>query len=147
MSKIHNVLLEMLSDRKYDISNVDANNFDFLVSDIYNKTLKVIKTSETKIGINIIKQFDNEFANIDSILIIYYGTITTFAKQYINTINKHFEFFLESELSRNITKHSLVPKHYVLSHNEKQIFLKESKLQSHNLPRCSYRSYFKIFWL
>lgn len=139
MCIIHQTLLELLKDRKFDISNISENDFNFIVeNDITKLKLKVVRTDETKIGINYIKDLCNELDNINikNALIIYNGSITTFAKQYNTNIDKKLEFFLENELKRNITKHYLVPKHYILTQDEKKKILFDMKIKQKYLPRC-----------
>ena len=45
------------------------------------------------------------------------------------------QLFEESQLTHNITRHSLTPKHIPLSHDEAEIFLKEKNLRMADLPR------------
>ncbi|EKX32155.1 hypothetical protein GUITHDRAFT_82572, partial [Guillardia theta CCMP2712] len=43
--------------------------------------------------------------------------------------------FLASELKVNITRHELVPQHYVLTEEDKKTLLKRYHLQEKHLPR------------
>mmetsp|Transcript_59090 Transcript_59090/g.50057 ORF Transcript_59090/g.50057 Transcript_59090/m.50057 type:complete len:157 (+) Transcript_59090:388-858(+) len=47
----------------------------------------------------------------------------------------HLELFLETELMINVTKHELVPKHEVLTAEEKQELLNRYKIEDKLLPR------------
>jgi len=53
--------------------------------------------------------------------------------QFSNSIR--VEYFLDAELVIDITEHELVPKHEVLSEDEKNTLLERYKLKEHQLPK------------
>jgi DNA-directed RNA polymerase I, II, and III subunit RPABC1 len=71
-----------------------------------------------------------------AILVVQQG-MTSVAKQALATPEFSFrmEHFQESELLVNITQHQLVPKHVVLTQEEKTTLLKKYKLKETQLPR------------
>lgn len=63
--------------------------------------------------------------------------ITPFAKQAVQEMSDAFriEHFKEAELLVDITQHTLVPEHQVLTSNEKIELLKRYRLKDTQLPR------------
>jgi len=73
-----------------------------------------------------------------AILILSSRGITPFAKACIakmHSKNLIMEQFTEEEMLVNITKHNLVPKHIILSQDEKEAVLQKYKLKETQLPR------------
>jgi DNA-directed RNA polymerase I, II, and III subunit RPABC1 len=69
-------------------------------------------------------------------IVVYAEKISSFAKQDLAASTKYtFELFKHSELLVNITKHKLVPKHTLLSDEEKKELLDKYKLNESQLPR------------
>jgi len=69
-------------------------------------------------------------------IIVYQTSITPFAKTMLQHMEGLvIELFKEAELLVNITKHVLVPKHHVLSDDDKQTLLARYKLKETQLPR------------
>jgi DNA-directed RNA polymerase I, II, and III subunit RPABC1 len=135
--------LDMLNDRKYDISSYKHNNkikkftdeelIEMYESENFNLNLKnkndkvLVFFFFEKVGINEIKSLfefiTNE--NVNHIILISENILTTYAKKELNTLftNIKVEFFLNKNLIYNVTKHVLVPKHELLTENEKEQFL------------------------
>lgn len=97
--------------------------------------------SKKKMGITEIKKVTDRMDKEDvkqAIIIIPYG-ITPFAVKAIQTLSqvtgKNIEIFAESKLLVNITEHVLVPKHQVLTDDEKSKVLERYKLKPSQLPR------------
>jgi DNA-directed RNA polymerase I, II, and III subunit RPABC1 len=77
--------------------------------------------------------------NIPNGIIIISGSITSMARQKLKETNDsklfHIELFEDKELIVNITEHELVPKHIILSDEEKQTLLKKYRLKESQLPK------------
>ena len=76
-------------------------------------------------------------AKADSGIIVISGQLTSQAKQKMIDINYELqvECFNISELMVNITEHSYVPKHILLTKEEKKMLLKRYKIKEHQLPK------------
>jgi len=74
-------------------------------------------------------------------IIVVQTKMTPFAKQALNEMRPKYvlEFFLESELMIDITEHTLVPDHEVLTPIQKQQLLARYKLKETQLPRIQPR--------
>ena len=74
---------------------------------------------------------------VNSGIIIISGKLSQQAKQKVQEINKELqvEIFTVNELVVNITEHELVPKHILLSKEDKDILLKRYKIKENQLPK------------
>ncbi len=101
-------------------------------------TIWVEFMDETNIGI---KQMRNFVHHIDSEkfhtgILVTQNSATPAALKLIPTaLPAIIETFLEQDLIINITHHELVPKHILLSYEEKQALLKRYRLKESQLPR------------
>jgi len=81
------------------------------------------------------RMMDNQ---VPKAILIYRNSITSFARELLapgELPNCKMEIFKESELLVDITEHKLVPKHVVLTTEEKQEVLNRYKLKEHQLPK------------
>ena len=156
--------IEMLKARNYVIDDEDNHSSDFgefktLFNNINDPDISVLQfivekgeqkekvaifwSDVEKIGMKQIKSYidfmdDNE---IDHIIILLKNQVTSFGKKAIEEFNinfpsKYIEFFEYIDLLINITKHSLTPKHTVLSEIEKDELVKKYNLKkSSQLPK------------
>ena len=101
---------------------------------LYFEYLEGFKISANDIVIFFQKMKD---AKADSGIIIISGNLTSQAKQKLTDINLELqvECFNLSELMVNITEHTYVPKHILLTDEEKNILLKRYKIKENQLPK------------
>ena len=156
LSKIKKTLLKMISDRGYLVSSEDRDiSFDDFKMNFKGrkKSMTIFSTKETeptnsiyvefiddpKLGVEQISLFTEKIRkeNISCGIMVISGSITPLAKQKFRESNEllHIEYFEEKELVVNITEHELVPKHILLSDEEKKTLLKKYRLEESQLPK------------
>ena len=94
---------------------------------------KISNEDIKKLGINMNNQ------NIKHCIIISNEELSLQAQKMVLELDLqqafHFEHFLVSELTVNITQHELVPKHLLISDEEKDAVLKKFKIKESQLPK------------
>ena len=94
---------------------------------------------DQKVNTDYIKQYLNlmKETKVNSGIIIISGKLSQQAKQKLQEINQELqvEIFTVNELVVNITEHELVPKHILLSKEDKEILLKRYKIKENQLPK------------
>lgn len=94
---------------------------------------------DAKIGIKTVKNYCQRMQeeNITRAIIVVQHGMTPSAKQSLVDMAPKYilEHFLESELLINITEHELVPKHILLTPDEKAELLSRYKLKESQLMR------------
>jgi DNA-directed RNA polymerases I, II, and III subunit RPABC1 len=108
-------------------------------SPIQLPSLYVEFSTEPSVSVALMKQFvhtldDQKFG---AGILIYTTSLTSQAGKIIQTISNQFriEAFPESELLVNITHHELVPRHIVMTSEEKKELLVRYRLKETQLPR------------
>lgn len=101
--------------------------------------LFVFFPEDEKVGVKPIKVYTDRMKdeNVSNAILVLRVDITPFAKQALQEISEdcRIEHFKEAELLVDITEHTLVPEHQVLSMNEKTELLKRYRLKETQLPR------------
>jgi DNA-directed RNA polymerase I, II, and III subunit RPABC1 len=99
----------------------------------------VFFADEAKVGVKSLKAYFDQMESekIKRGILIMQVKLTSMAKKFLNEMasTSILEEFLENELLVNITEHVLVPKHVVLSDEEKKQLLARYKLKDNQLPR------------
>lgn len=95
---------------------------------------------DAKVGIKPIRKYCDKMSEMGTnrAILIVQEAMTSHAKQALKetvTLGLHMEHFQEAELLVNITEHVLVPKHQVMSDDEKRELLRRYKLKESQLPR------------
>ena len=157
--RVYKTLNKMMEDRGYNVEDsqkdltfsewLSKNNNRTTLNGIYYKKesdnpdavirlyfeyLEGYKISANDIGVFFTNMKD---AKADTGIIIISGTLTSQAKQKMTDINNELqiECFSISELMVNITEHSFVPKHILLTDEEKSQLLKRYKIKESQLPK------------
>ena len=96
--------------------------------------------TDDKVGIKPIKSYCLRMKehNVSRSIIVVRNNISPFAKSAIKEMamrNYRLEYFREAELLVDITEHKLVPRHIVLTPQEKDELLLRYKLKPSQLPR------------
>ncbi|KAK3988539.1 RNA polymerase [Cladorrhinum sp. PSN332] len=91
------------------------------------------------IGINVMKKFVEHCAtnNFKAGILVTAVALSSQARKVMTVTSQYtlIECFLEEDLLVNITHHELVPKHVLLSRDEKNALLKRYRLKETQLPR------------
>lgn len=101
-------------------------------------TIHVEFCNEPNVGIKHLKQFAQELGSKNYYTGIFVSLVapTTAALKIIPTVHPIvMEIFREEDLLVNISKHELVPKHVLLSEEEKRGLLERYRLKETQLPR------------
>ena len=156
--KVFKTLNKMMEDRGYEILRKDPINKEGWLNDIKkNKSMNGIFTKldkndsskrirlyyhyipSQKLNLEMIKNFMElmHLSHASSGIIIMSGKISQQAKQKIQEINNELqvEIFTLNDLVVNITEYELVPKHILLSQEDKQLLLDRYKIKESQLPK------------
>jgi len=134
-------ITEMLQDRGHTQIETDEDEMN-AYNPLTGKRILVYYISDPKVSVKNIKSIKSNLDRIDvdtlsCLIVVYKYSITTFAKQFISSdVNNLFvQVFSEKELMFNITKHEYVPKHIVLTTEEKCSILKKYNTKSRHFPQ------------
>lgn len=160
--KVNRTIHELVKDRNFQVSDeeitmdlkkfeqvyaspgtgtVDRSQLNFFTSskDDPSDQIFVFFTDEKSVGVKTMRKFllilDEK--SIQRGIIIFPGAMTPSARKVIVAMTQQYklEEFSESDLLVNITHHILVPKHEVLSPEEKKALLERYRLKETQLPR------------
>ncbi|GAA6048839.1 hypothetical protein JCM3770_003646 [Rhodotorula araucariae] len=114
-------------------------NFSASKADNEGESIFVFYAEEASVGIKTMRKFIDilESQKFPRGVLIYKTSMTPSANKVITAMASQFqiEAFQESELLVNITQHVLVPKHEVLSAEQKKELLQRYRLKDTQLPR------------
>ncbi|KAJ1978711.1 DNA-directed RNA polymerases II 24 kDa polypeptide (RNA polymerase II subunit 5) [Dimargaris verticillata] len=120
---------------------VDRNSLTFLVQkrDDPADQVLVFFPEEPSLGVKTIRKYCERMLtqNVQKSIIIYPESLTPSAKKAVEHVGDkyHLELFKEADLLVNITHHNLVPRHDILSPEEKRTLLQRYRLKESQLPR------------
>jgi DNA-directed RNA polymerase I, II, and III subunit RPABC1 len=121
--------------------NVDRNQLNFFTNSRFNATdqIFIFFSEEKSVGVKTMRKLLSilEEKSIQRGIIVFPGNMTPSARKVIVAMASQYrlEEFSESDLLVNITHHTLVPRHEVLTPEEKKILLQKYRLKETQLPR------------
>ncbi len=138
MEQVRHVVLNMLKDRGYKVPESETDIYAFMNAEEYltykvaeeDKKAYVFFPKMPKVGVGTIRNYVKEMEEneVQHSVIVVKETITAFAKQvFVEARPLVIEYFTEEELLIDKTTHSLVPKHELISNQEKKDILKMYK--------------------
>jgi len=158
--KVNRTIHELVSDRGFEVSEdellmdlqsfreqyapngaVDRTRLNFFTNgkDDPEDQIFVFFSEEKNVSIKTMRKFLQilDEKKIARGIIIYAEKMTPSAKKVITAMSQHYtlEEFEEASLLVNITRHTLVPRHEVLSPQEKKALLEKYRLKETQLPR------------
>ncbi|GAA5885620.1 hypothetical protein JCM16303_001486 [Sporobolomyces ruberrimus] len=157
--RVNRTIHELVKDRQYQISEdeikmnledfkqqyasgtnaLDKSRINFAASKEEAEQIYVFYAEEASVGIKTMRKFIEilETQKINKGILIYKTSMTPSANKVITAMSNQFsiEAFQESELLVNITHHILVPKHEVMTTEEKKQLLLRYRLKDTQLPR------------
>ncbi|XP_020099833.1 DNA-directed RNA polymerase V subunit 5A-like isoform X3 [Ananas comosus] len=152
-------LLEMLADRRYDVSPIpggaaqtlaefrawwldkpDLDRLSFSAALLSNPSQKVrvIFCGTDPVKVSTIREIYKGLKNESStrLILVVQSKMTFKSREAIKDIfSSKVEIFQITDLLVNITKHFLIPKHEVLTQEEKNELLKKYSVEDKQLPR------------
>jgi len=139
------VVLKMLIIRGYLIEDpeefVSSTNEEFLTHKVEDEDSKIFvffPKISTKLGVFTIRQYIKEMQDneVDQAIVVVKDAITAFAKKvFIEAKPLVIECFKENELLIDKLSHALVPKHEIITDEEKKELLDIYKAKDGQLPK------------
>ncbi|THV02876.1 DNA-directed RNA polymerase RPB5 subunit [Dendrothele bispora CBS 962.96] len=159
--KVNRTIHELVKDRGYQVSDeeinmdlytfrqtyanssgsVDRNQLNFFTNSQVNpaEQIFVFFSEEKSVGVKTMRKMLSilEEKSIQRGIIVFPGNMTPSARKVIVAMAAQYrlEEFSESDLLVNIVHHTLVPRHEVLSTEDKKILLDKYRLKETQLPR------------
>ncbi|KAL5722114.1 hypothetical protein ACHQM5_005673 [Ranunculus cassubicifolius] len=155
--RVRRTVIQMLGDRGYLVDEKETTRDVFITKYTEQKCLKrellaelfskkdnsdqiyVFYPDEQKVGVKTLKAYMTRMQseNVSKAVVVVQKSVTPFAKNSLMEVRAKFdlEVFEEEELLVNITQHCLVPKHEVLTPEQKKMLLDQHSLKDTQLPR------------
>lgn len=135
---VRQTLHDMLADRGYD--RIESDTLDQMVArkSATGEHIMVYFVYDPKVSVKKIKSIKDiiDAGDYTCLVLVYKSVITAFAKQFIisDVHDINVQVFSENELSFNITKHELVPKHEVLTTQQRNEIVRKYKAGLKHFP-------------
>lgn len=132
IDKIIKTCKEMLLDRCCTTVEISENisetidNIQPVLMGFGNKRINVFFHSDDRVGVKFLRMI-SELPQVDTNIIISLEGPTTFTRKEAENEMKNIQFFTYRELTVNITKHDIVPKH--------ELVIDSCQYNKHELPK------------
>lgn len=156
--QIHKTVIQMLRDRNYLVTQqeqeITREEFRAKFAEATSReNLMLLKSKKDdptdmifvffpeadRVGVKDIRKYCVRMKEegVQRAIVVIKNNLTPIAKQALAEVAPKYilEQFLETELLVNITEHQLVPKHILLTPDEKKVLLEKYKLRETQLPR------------
>ncbi|KAI0091349.1 DNA-directed RNA polymerase RPB5 subunit [Irpex rosettiformis] len=159
--KVNRTIHELVKDRGFQVSDdeinmdlatfkqhyanqsgsVDRSQLNFFTTSQVNpnEQIFIFFSDERSVGVKTMRKLLGimDEKSIQRGIIVFPGNMTPSARKVIVAMQNHYklEEFSESDLLVNITHHTLVPKHEVLTPEQKKQLLERYRLKETQLPR------------
>ena len=132
--RVCKTLKEMLNDRGHTVENFESLN----ELNIFPDALVIYIDSE-KLGVQHVKTIEGHMKDYpkNTSILVYKNSITSFAKNALDALENKIEIFCFKQLTYNVTQHKLVPKHILLSKDEKQSVITQFRVSESKIPLIS----------
>lgn len=161
MHRVYKTLHEMVRDRGYSViesrfnitlpefcrlhvnadGELNRESLMFVVSHNHDESKRLVVDfpRDETVGVKPIRTLIERLAqnSVKDAIVVYRKNITASASKVLQTLATEYriETFAESSLLVNITHHELVPKHIVMSDEDKKTLLNRYRLREIQLPR------------
>jgi DNA-directed RNA polymerases I, II, and III subunit RPABC1 len=150
LSNVYKTVIEMLNDRHYNTSEYSNqlsiedikkkylhNNLEIIVKHNNNQKQLIILFYNEKFGISDVNKLIEYLKEkkLNNVILVVKEKLTSFGLKALKNSEINYEIFLRKNLMFNITKHILVPKHIILSKDEKNKLLKTLQCKLDQLPK------------
>lgn len=139
-------LLDLIKDRSYTTDQKHIPFENFSIKDV-SQLKFVCQNNDQLVGIHfidddkigkssierVIEYYKN--LNINHIILVVSVKMSSACSNIVNTNQMKIEIFKDEELMFNITKHELVPKHRIISEDEKQQLFVKLKISAEQMPK------------
>lgn len=126
MPSVRETILEMLSQRGYTVNIEDSDDYIILATKPDGERMCAFLMDIHKFDVSRLKEYIGLMKQVDvnHSIVVYKEKVTSKTKKSVENLDDiKIELFTDQELSFNITKNNLVPRHIPLTKEESKSFI------------------------